>query len=73
MSYSLLERGGWVSSSNPGHQVRRKKVRMLGEGSVFKGEPIGQLADVRPYKEFPHPVYRSGISLTLPIVIGNET
>lgn len=67
ISYSIIERGGWVSSG--GQQIRRKKVRMLGEGSVFSEIPKGQLADVTPDKFNTHKVYRSGISLSLPIII----
>lgn len=72
-SYELLERGGWVTSPFSGRQLRRKSVRMFTEGSVFKTVPQGQLANVTPdefkqngqYK--PHPIYRNGIALSLPI------
>lgn len=74
-SYDLIERGGWIASPS-GQQLRRKKVRMFAEGSVFSQSPKGELADVTP-PEFgekpeeynPHPIYRSGISLSLPIHI----
>jgi CRISPR-associated protein Csm4 len=74
-SYELVERGGWISSPFSGRQLRRQKVRMFVEGSVFTSPPSGQLADVTP-REFrtsdgkynPHPIYRNGVSLSLPIV-----
>jgi len=68
-SYSLLERGGWITSS--GKQLRRKNIRMFGEGSIFKDIPQGQLADVTPDQFKAYRVYRSGISLSLPIIIQN--
>jgi CRISPR-associated protein Csm4 len=69
-SYEIQERGGWIAQS----QLRRKMVRMFAEGSVFPIQPQGKLIDVTPselidrdgnYKT--HPIYRSGISLSLPI------
>jgi CRISPR-associated protein Csm4 len=62
--YALKERGGWVV----GPQVRRRMVRMFAEGSVFPVEPMGRLADVTPESfRHNHNIYRSGISLSLPI------
>lgn len=70
-SYELLRRGGWISSSPSGSQRRRKSVQMLAEGSVFPDKPMGKLAEVTPDgfkdKRNGHKVYRSGISLSLPI------
>ena len=72
-SYDVQERGGWVTSPFSGRQLRRQSVRMFTEGSVFAMPPKGQLADVTP-QEFiqkgeyrPHPIYRSGFALSLPI------
>lgn len=76
-SYEIQERGGWFSNRN----VRRQMVRMFTEGSVFSIKPEklgGKLANITPselidqdgtYKI--HPVYRSGISLSLPIKVKN--
>lgn len=65
-SYEIQERGGWIAES----QLRRKMVRMFSEGSVFLSAPKGMLVDVTP-EEFKklkkHTIYRSGISLSLPI------
>jgi CRISPR-associated protein Csm4 len=68
-SYELIERGGWISSPFSGRQLRRKKVRMFTEGSVFTSQPLGQLADVTPLDFKDHSIYRSGISLSLPIKV----
>ncbi|TVQ51102.1 MAG: type III-A CRISPR-associated RAMP protein Csm4 [Spirulina sp. DLM2.Bin59] len=67
--YEFQERGGWVSSSPTGIQQRRKKVRMFSEGSVFAFPPQGRLADVTPPNFSSHPVYRSGLALSLPIYV----
>ena len=71
-SYEIIERGGWVSSSPSGYQLRRKSIRMFAEGSVFCSEPIGKLADVTPLGFTNHPIYRSGVSLSLPIKVKSE-
>ncbi|HIK08917.1 MAG TPA: type III-A CRISPR-associated RAMP protein Csm4 [Oscillatoriaceae cyanobacterium M33_DOE_052] len=62
-SYEIKPRGGWLS----GQQLRRQMVRMFAEGSVLREVPPGKLADVTPTEYKPHPIYRSGISLSLPI------
>lgn len=68
VSYNVIERGGWVSSSPSGIQKRRQKIRMFEEGSVFSFQPQGALADVTPDRfRGGHPVYRSGLALSLPI------
>lgn len=73
-SYELQERGGWITSPFSGRQKRRKSVQMFMEGSVFPGVPQGKLADVTPDRfDDPqrggHKVYRSGIALSLPIMV----
>ncbi|KAB8331445.1 type III-A CRISPR-associated RAMP protein Csm4 [Scytonema tolypothrichoides VB-61278] len=62
-SYEIQERGGWIAEN----QVRRKMVRMFSEGSVFLAPPQGKLVDVTPKDFKKHCIYRSGISLSLPI------
>ena len=77
--YSLIERGGWVASAWSGRQLRRRKIHMFAEGSVFTDRPYGQLANVTP-PEFetspgvyhPHPIYRSGLALSLAIKAPSE-
>jgi CRISPR-associated protein Csm4 len=75
-SYELQQRGGWLGSPvSDGRQLRRKSVQMFTEGSVFSIVPQGQLADVtpdKPEKFLDHQVYRSGISLSLPIKVQEE-
>ncbi|UBF28006.1 type III-A CRISPR-associated RAMP protein Csm4 [Kovacikia minuta CCNUW1] len=67
-SYELQERGGWIASPcSDGRQMRRQAVQMFMEGSVFPESPIGKLADVTPSGFTDHKIYRSGISLSLPI------
>ncbi|MEO0416477.1 MAG: type III-A CRISPR-associated RAMP protein Csm4, partial [Verrucomicrobiota bacterium] len=65
--YTLQERGGWISSPT-GRQLRRKKVYMFAEGSVFPHIPNGHLADVTPGQfRGGHSVYRSGVALSIPV------
>jgi CRISPR-associated protein Csm4 len=69
--YQLQERGGWISARS-GRQLRRKSVHMFTEGSVFCEPPQGQLAIVTPNElnnGKHHPIYRSGISLSLPVFL----
>lgn len=64
--YILQERGGWIASPT-GRQLRRQKVYMFSEGSVFPHLPIGQLANVTPKQFTSHYIYRSGVALSLPV------
>jgi CRISPR-associated protein Csm4 len=64
-SYEIQERGGWIAES----QLRRQMVRMFSEGSVFSAPPQGKLVDVKPEQFKKHSIYRSGISLSLPIKV----
>lgn len=68
--YSLLNRRGWIGSPD-GMNLRRKGVRMLGEGATLEKKPIGALANVTPDPEpgaskLPHPVYRYGLAFPVP-------
>ncbi|HUQ92622.1 MAG TPA: hypothetical protein VM120_13165 [Bryobacteraceae bacterium] len=65
--YSLVERNGRTESlSQPG--TLKRALRMIGEGSVLlsSGPLQGAAPDVAP-EGFPHPVYRSGFALAIPI------
>lgn len=64
--YTLQERGGWIASPT-GRQLRRQKVHMFAEGSVFSHLPKGQLANVTPRQFTAHQIYRSGVALSLPV------
>lgn len=68
-SYAIQERGGWIASPSSGRQLRRKMVRMFAEGSVFRTVSFGKLANVTPDKFKQHKIYRSGISLSLPVIL----
>ena len=66
-NYTLTTRGGRVES-----QARwgdhKKQTRMVAEGSVLvaSAEPRGAASDVAP-EGSPHPVYRAGFALAIPI------
>jgi CRISPR/Cas system CSM-associated protein Csm4 (group 5 of RAMP superfamily) len=66
-SYSVLARGGRIDS--PVRQGELKKqLNMIAEGSVLIAEaaPQGSSPDVAP-DGFPHPVYRAGFALSIPL------
>ncbi len=64
-AYELTTRSGHIES-NFGPNAKKKAVRMIGEGSVLvaEREPCGTAVNVAP-DGFEHPVYRSGLALTL--------
>jgi len=66
-SYSLVSRGGRVESPARSGDLK-KLVRMVEEGSVLAAEapPTGAAPDVAP-DGFPHPVYRAGFALAVPV------
>jgi CRISPR-associated protein Csm4 len=66
-NYTLRERGGWIVSPVSGQQARRQTVQMFTEGSVFPQSVSGMLANVTPGNFKAHQIYRSGISLSLPV------
>lgn len=72
VAYQLVPRRGWCYSSIAPAQLKRKTVTMFSEGSVFRNETKGALAEVTPDKFKVHKVYRYGISLSLPINILEE-
>ena len=66
-AYSLVSRGGRVES--PARSGDLKKLQnMVSEGSVLlaRSDPRGSAADVAP-DGFPHPVYRAGFAVAIPI------
>lgn len=66
-AYHLVTVGGWLGSPTQ-KPLRRKQITMLAEGSILPGPLIGRLVDVRPdLMRDVHPVYRSGLALTLPV------
>jgi CRISPR type III-A-associated RAMP protein Csm4 len=66
-AYSIVTRGGRVESRQGQGQLK-KLVAMVEEGSVLAAHsaPNGQACDVAP-DDFPHPVYRCGWAVSLPI------
>jgi len=68
--YAVAVRGGRVESP-AGWGLSKKAVRMVEEGSVLVGEapPVGSAPDVAP-DGFPHPVYRFGFAVSVPIELG---
>ena len=71
-NYTLTTRGGRVESDARWGDPK-KQTRMVSEGSVLvaSAEPRGSAADVAP-DGFPHPVYRSGFALAIPIPLSVE-
>lgn len=66
-SYSLVRRTGRIESRQ-GYGLLKKVLPMVEEGSVLaaSAEPGGRACDVAP-DEFPHPVYRAGWAVSIPI------
>ena len=54
-AYKLISRGGWIGQSG----LRKKRLRLFAEGSVFKQPLQGQVVDITPANA-PNPVYRDG-------------
>jgi CRISPR type III-A-associated RAMP protein Csm4 len=70
--YSMVARGGRVES--PARSGELKKMQnMVSEGSVLyaPADPRGSAADVAP-DGFPHPVYRAGFAVAIPIPQGSS-
>lgn len=54
-AYKLVSRGGWIGGSG----IRKKRVRMFAEGSVFAKPLEGRMVDVS-VNQLPQEVYRDG-------------
>ena len=69
-NYATVERGGWVDSPLA-PAAPKKRVRMIEEGSVIaaSASPAGRAPDVAP-DGFPHPVFRAGFALSIPLPAG---
>lgn len=66
-NYALTTRSGRVESESHWGDAK-KPTRMVTEGSVLvaAGEPRGAVTNVAP-EDFPHPVYRAGFALAVPV------
>ena len=66
-NYAVTTRGGRVESESRWGDAK-KPTRMVAEGSVIvaAAEPRGAATDVAP-ENFPHPVYRAGFGLSIPV------
>jgi CRISPR/Cas system CSM-associated protein Csm4 (group 5 of RAMP superfamily) len=63
--HAIAVKGGWTDS--PAGAAPKKQVRMLEEGSVLVADELtGRTVDVAP-EGFPHPVYRNGQPLLVPV------
>jgi CRISPR type III-A-associated RAMP protein Csm4 len=68
--YVAETRGGWVES--PAGHARKKQARFIAEGSVMAAPGLrGRAVDVAP-EGFPHPVWRAGFALALPVGLEAE-
>ena len=65
----MTTRGGRIESDAAWGE-RKRLTRMIAEGSVIvsAAEPRGEATDVAP-EGFPHPVYRAGFALAIPIAV----
>jgi CRISPR/Cas system CSM-associated protein Csm4 (group 5 of RAMP superfamily) len=69
--YSTVTRGGWTES--PAGSVKKKQVRMIEEGSVLIAPALhGRAVDVAP-EGFPHPAWRAGFALAVPVPLEVES
>lgn len=66
-AFSFVERGGY-SYSPFGVQMRKKRVRMLAEGSVFRKRVEGAILDVSLGSDTEHKVLKYGLAYMLPFV-----
>ena len=66
-NYWLVERGGRIDSPAGAGELK-KTLRMVGEGSVIyaPAAPRGAAPDVAP-GGFPHPVFRAGFAVSVPL------
>lgn len=66
-NYAVITRTGRVESDARWGEAKRA-TRMIAEGSVVlaSSEPRGSIVDVAP-EGFPHPVYRAGFALAIPL------
>ncbi len=69
ISYDFEMRGGWASSPDFPEGKRLAALRFFREASIFGFEPNGRLVNVNPNGRHPHPVFKNGMSFSIPTVI----
>jgi len=68
--YASTTRAGWTDSV--AGSLKKKHVRMIEEGSVLMAPALrGRAVDVAP-EGFPHPAWRAGFALAVPVPIEVE-
>ena len=68
--YATVTRGGWTDSA--AGSAKKKQVRMIEEGSVLMAPALrGRAVDVAP-EGFPHPAWRAGFALAVPVPLEVE-
>jgi len=68
--YATVTRAGWTDS--PAGSLKKKQVRMIEEGSVLMAPALrGRAVDVAP-DGFPHPAWRAGFALAIPVPLEVE-
>jgi CRISPR type III-A-associated RAMP protein Csm4 len=69
--YAIVSRAGWTDSA-AGGSTKKKHVRMIEEGSVLMAAALrGRAVDVAP-EGFPHPAWRAGFALAIPVPVEVE-
>ncbi len=64
--YELEERSGYIYSQH-GRSLRKRRVRLLKEGSIFSQKIFGQVIDISPEAFKKHKVYLNGKAFLIPI------
>lgn len=64
--FELEERNGYIYSQY-GRPLRKKRVRVLREGSIFSGKISGQIIDLSPDSFKEHKVYLNGKAFLVPL------
>lgn len=64
--YELVERNGYIYSQY-GRPLRKKRVRLLKEGSIFSGKVAGQIIDLSPNSFKEHQIYLKGKAFLVPL------
>lgn len=64
--YELVERSGYIYSQF-GRPFRKKRVRLIREGSIFSRKIKGQIIDIRPEAFKEHSVFLNGKAFLIPL------